>query len=376
MPDGVKVIKGVVHVELEVLGRDLVRDVDGLSQVVGDDDLAVVLDGRGGDLRARKGLQLTVDFGGHLLREFHAVGDEHGAGVFVMFRLGEQVRRHVARVALRVGHTEDFGGTGDHVDGHDTEHLLLGLRDERVAGADDLVDLRDGLGAVRECRDGLGAADFEDAVDTGHFCGRQDIGVHFAVRSRRGRDDEFADAGDLRGDRVHEDGGRVGGGAAGYVETGLVHGDDFLSHDDAVFVVDDKAVAQLFFVEFRNVGRGPFEDPAEVADDVKSLVDLRFGDLEGREFGFIEFPAVLEEGCIAPRPDIGNDVRDDVLDAGLHIRTGKDLVVRDLAIPVDLHHCSSTCFFRDATRSSICSVLNWKLDLLAMSRAEIGKMSS
>ena len=282
----------------------------------------------------------------------------------------------MARVALRVGHTEDFGGAGDHVDGYDAVHLLLRLRDERVAGTDDLIDFRDRLGAVRQSRDGLRAADFEDPVDTGHFRGRQDIGVHLAVRSRRGRDDQLADAGDLRGHSVHEDGGRVSGGTAGDIEAGLVHGNDFLSHDDAVFVVDDKAVAQLFFVEFPDVGRRPFEDPAEVADDVKSLVDLRFGDLEGVQIGLIEFPAVLEEGFIALRADIRDDVRHDVLDAGLHIGTGKDLVVRDLSVPVDLHHASSTCFLRDATSSSICSVLNWKLDLLAMSRAEIGKISS
>ena len=129
-------------------------------------------------------------------------------------------------------------------------------------------------------------------------------------------------------------------------------------------------------MEFRNVRRGPFQDSAEVADDVKRLVDFRFGDLKGREVGFIEFPVVLEEGFIAPRADVRNDIRHDVLDAGLHIGTGKDLIVGDFPVPVDLHHGSSTCFFKDATSSSICSVLNWKLDLLAMSRAEIGKMSS
>ena len=97
-------------------------------------------------------------------------GDEDGEGFGVVFGLSDEVRGDAARVAGLTG-DDDLGGAGGHVDaalGGDGE---LGGGDVEVAGADDLVDATDGLGAEGEGDDGLGAADAVELGDTGEVGG-------------------------------------------------------------------------------------------------------------------------------------------------------------------------------------------------------------
>ena len=123
-----------------------------------------------------------------------------------MFRLREQIGGDENRVAGRVGDHEDLGGSGDHIDRDHAENLLFGFCDEGVAGADDLVDLRDALGAVGERGDRLRASDLENAVDARDVGGGEDRGIDLSVLAgRRHHHDGFA-AGDLGGDRVHQNG--------------------------------------------------------------------------------------------------------------------------------------------------------------------------
>ena len=79
----------------------------------------------------------------------------------VVLGLREQIHRDPVRIGAAVGDHQDLRRAGDHVDADRAEHAPLGRGDVGVAGADDLVDLRDRRRAVGERRDRLRAADRE-----------------------------------------------------------------------------------------------------------------------------------------------------------------------------------------------------------------------
>ena len=106
-------------------------------------------------------------------------------------------RRGIGRL---VGDDEDFARPGQLIDADLAEHLALRLVHIRVAGADDLVDGRNGLGSVGHCGDRLCAADTEDAIRARQVA----AGDHRGVRIGRQAGDDFFAACDLRRhDRHH-----------------------------------------------------------------------------------------------------------------------------------------------------------------------------
>ena len=98
-----------------------------------------------------------------------------------MLRLAHQVGGDVDRIGRFIRQDEDFAGPGDHIDVNGAVEELFGGGDVDVPGADDLVHLRDRLGAVGQRRDRLGAAHQEDPVDPADSGGNEDIGVGAAV---------------------------------------------------------------------------------------------------------------------------------------------------------------------------------------------------
>ena len=121
-----------------------------------------------------------------------------------------------------VGHDDHLGGPGERVDADDAGDLTLGGGDVRVPRPHDHVDRADALGAVGEGGDGLGAADPVHLVDADHRGrGEGRIG-HPAVGPRRHAQDDLGHPGHPRGDRGHQDGGRVRGAPTGHVEPGAV----------------------------------------------------------------------------------------------------------------------------------------------------------
>ncbi|MNY54902.1 hypothetical protein D3C86_1908290 [compost metagenome] len=85
------------------------------------------------------------------------------------------------------------------VDADRPEDLALGLVDEGIAGAHDLVDGRHAFGAIGHGGDGLGPANAEDAVSAGEVT----AGDHGLVRIGRQAGDDLVDAGDLGRDNGH-----------------------------------------------------------------------------------------------------------------------------------------------------------------------------
>ncbi|MGX1402494.1 hypothetical protein RKD40_000107 [Streptomyces ambofaciens] len=102
-----------------------------------------------------------------------------------MLGLTQQVGRHPHRVGAVVGDDRDLGGAGQQVDADPAEQLPLGLRDERVARADQhvhrsLTQQTEGHGAER-----LHAAEGEHPVGAGQVGAVQHRGVGAVLARRR-----------------------------------------------------------------------------------------------------------------------------------------------------------------------------------------------
>ena len=109
--------------------------------------------------------------------------DQDRLRVLVVLGLRKQVHGDPVRIGPAVADHQDLRGAGDHVDADLAEHHALGGGDIDIAGPDDLVDRRHGLGAVGQRGHRLGAADGEHPVDAGDRRGGQHQLVDLAIRA-------------------------------------------------------------------------------------------------------------------------------------------------------------------------------------------------
>ena len=123
-----------------------------------------------------------------LVGERGIVGDQDRLRAGVMLGLRQQIGGDPVGIAGVVGEDQHLGRAGDHVDADVAEHQALGRGHIGVAGADDLGDRRDRLGAVGERRHRLRAADAIDLVDAGELGRRQHQRSQLAVRRRHHHD--------------------------------------------------------------------------------------------------------------------------------------------------------------------------------------------
>ena len=213
------------------------------------DDQAVVGERARGDVAARRLGEQQLD---RLLDEAGQLGvggDQVRRGARVVLGLGHQVDGDEGRHGALVGQDEDLAGTGEHVDADVTHDELLGGGHVGVAGADDLVDARYRVGAVRERGDRLSAADAVDLVDADLGCRRERVGVDRAVGRGRHDHDDLVDAGDDGGDGGHQHAGRVLGPTAGDVDARAADGRDLLAEEDAALLGGEPRLRQLAAVE-------------------------------------------------------------------------------------------------------------------------------
>ena len=181
-----------------------------------------------------------------------------------MLSLAEQVRRDPGRVRRAVGDDEDLAGPGDHVDIDKAEDLPLGFRDKGIAGANDLIDLRDRLRAISQGSDGLGAAGLEDPIHPGDLRRRQNDRRDTAAAGG-GRDhDDLAAACQFSRDGIHQDRRGIGRCAAGDIQADFFDGRDLLAHDNAVPAGKLKAGAALVGVEGADVLCGLLHHAAQL----------------------------------------------------------------------------------------------------------------
>ena len=236
----------------------------------------------------------------------------------VVFGLAEQVGGDPVGVVRGIGDDDDLRRAGDHVDADDPVDLALGLRDPGVARAGDDVDVRDAAGAVGECSDALRAADPPQLVDPGEVRGGEDEGIDRATR-RRGHHHQPSDAGDARGDGVHQQRGGIGGAAAGDVDARRIDRQPARAEANAGAVRIIGVCGSLALVIGADAGRG------EVERDAQARIERFVG---GGAIGSVDAPAGLVrvvaikgageigERCFAFCADAGDDRGDIAGDIG------------------------------------------------------------
>jgi hypothetical protein len=96
-------------------------------------------------------------------------GYQHGEGLDVVLRLGEQVGSDQRGIGLIVCDDQDLTRTGQPIYPHLAKERLLGRCDVFVARANDQVTGR-GQDAEGQGSDGLGATDGEQSVGSGDGC--------------------------------------------------------------------------------------------------------------------------------------------------------------------------------------------------------------
>ena len=324
----VEIIERLRDAEFEVLRRDLVGDVDRAHQIVRDDDLTVVINGSAGDLSARQLRNLGFQFLLYGESKVHRIRHKDGRRELVVLRLREQVRCDKAWIAVAVGNDQDLARSGNHVDRHRAENLLFRFGDKGVARTDDLIHLRDALGAVGQCGDRLRAADLEDLVDPRDVRRGKDHGVDLPLFVRRGHHHDRFDAGDLRRNRVHQHRRRIRRRPAGHIKPRTVDRNHLLTDHDAVKVVEDERVAYLPLVKFADIRRRLFED----------LQKARFHQREGflyffrrhgktGQFRLVKALRVGIQGAVAVPAHGRDDLFHHAADVHRRLRPGKDRAV-------------------------------------------------
>ncbi len=229
-----------------------------------------------------------------------------------MFRLGKQVRRHITGIGRLVRNDQNLTGTGDGIYTDIAEAGLLRKRNEDIAGACDLIYLRDTLRTESHSSDGLRPADLIDLIHARDAGRRQCTRIHFSVRPRRCRHDDLLHARHLRRDHIHQHAARIGRLAARHIDTGYGERQDPLSENAAVRLRVDPAVAELFLVKRLDVGGGFLHNRKErPVDGFDGLLDLclRHTDVIGMTLPLIKLLRVGKYRPVTVCPHIGYDVR-------------------------------------------------------------------
>ena len=243
-----------------------------------------------------------------------------------MFGLAEQVGGHDLRAAFAIGNHQNLTGAGHHVNAHLAKHLLLCLRHKLVAGTHNFIYLGDALRAVGQSGHRLGAPHPKHPVHPADPGRRQDVGGNLPIFPRRGHHADLLYPGQLGGDAVHQHAGGIGGGAAGDVEPHPRQGEDLLPHEDAVLLIDQKAVADLVLVEGGDSLGGPIENLHQKGvRAAEALVHRPGAHLQGGEFHPVKRLGILLQRLVPPGFHLGQNGPDRFLHRVHRVLPGKDL---------------------------------------------------
>ena len=223
---------GVGGRDVQMLGSQQIGIAGGFDFIAGENQRAVVEQTLTGEIAAREFAQLADERIADGFDQWRVPGDED-AGTGAVFGLRDQVAGDERGVGGFVGEYDDFTGAGDAVDVDFAEDVTLGEGHEQITGADDFVDAFDAFDAIRECGDGLGAADPVDFGDAEFLAGGEDVGVVAAEIGGWHDDDDLFDAGGLCGDGGHQQCGWIRGRTAGNADADPFEGEVALTEFDA-----------------------------------------------------------------------------------------------------------------------------------------------
>ena len=312
--------------QLQVLGRHGVHRLDGGSHIGGHHDGALIVERGTRDLGTRRLRDQDIDAGLDLARKLLIAGHQIAGCQRIVLGLSHQVGRDHHRLGRGIGQHADLGGTGDHVDTHVTRDNLLGSGDKSVTRPGNLVDARNGLGTIRQCGHGLGAAHHIDLVHAAELCRGERVGADQAVLLRRGHHDHALNAGDLGGNGVHKHGGRVLCTTARHIDAGRSKRGHLNAEHRAVRARGKPALLDLALVELANLACSLFERRDK--GGIKAFergIDLLLRQTEALQFNAVKTLTVVAHRGIAIGAHVGHDI------AG-----GVDDVLRQHALAVEL----------------------------------------
>ena len=213
-----QVLLRIGKLDFKVLGSNLVHDVEAFFRRLAEEGFRIVADRAFDDVFAVSFLRLAGHGFLDLFAEIGIGRDEEDSRAAVVFCLREEVGGNPFRIRAAVSDAADFRGACNHVDADGAKDEALGHSDEGIARACNLEDRFDGLGAVRQHRNALRAADFVDFLHAGNVGSGEDVRIYFAILPGRRRHDDRGAAGHEGGNGIHEDGRRIGRETARHVD--------------------------------------------------------------------------------------------------------------------------------------------------------------
>ena len=246
----------ILHRDDEVFRGIFIGEIDNVRSVVEHDDPAVG-QGLGYYIRSRERAALAFDCLFDRIRHRCRTADQDRLAVRAVLRLGKEIRGHELGRSGGIGEDHHLGRTCRHVDGccGESKHLL-GLHDETVAGAEDLVTPSDGGRSVAHRGDCLGTAGLVDFCDPAQERRPDNHRIGLSVRSRRGAKHDFRTAGNFRGDRKHQHGGEERCPSSGNIQADTSQRNGLLNASDAWGRVQIDRPRQLCLMEFSDVLHG------------------------------------------------------------------------------------------------------------------------
>ena len=200
---------GILHQQLQVFRGEAIAQLGGRGQAVADHHQAPILNRLAGDLGPGVIRQLGLQGGRQGRRQLLAGGEQNRRRQGVVFGLGQQIGGHQLRRGRVIGNHQHFAGASQRIDRYAPINGLLGQGDVEVAGAGDHIHPRDGLGAVGQGCDRLGAPHPVQLAHPGQVGRRQHRGVGFAARPRWRHHHQPLHAGDDRRHGIHQHGAGV-----------------------------------------------------------------------------------------------------------------------------------------------------------------------
>ena len=166
-----------------------------------------------------------------------------------MLRLRKKICRHIPGICCLVRQNQNFAGAGNGINADISEHGLFSQSDINISGTDNLVHLGNALRA--ECQSGnrLCAPDLKHAVCARLPGGYQHRRINLSVSAAGRRHNNLVHTGNLCRHNVHQNRGRIGGLAAGNVDTGSLHGGHLLPQENSLRFGGNPAVLFLLFMK-------------------------------------------------------------------------------------------------------------------------------
>src|ERR687895_436186 len=293
---------GLLADQLEVLRRDLLRNPQTGQGCVDLDRLHLPHPIRHGPDQGRLGR------------------DQPERALWAVLRLCQKVQRD--ELGVRPGGREhgELARARETIDAHLSEHLPLRLGHPWIAGADDDVDGRNGLGAEGERGDGLRSAHPVHLGDLAQDARGEDHGVRAPSRAGRRADRDLLDTRYPGGHGSHDDGGRIRRPPTRYVDAGAAHRHLGHLHSLPLRQAHRHRLAQLCLRHGPHVcdrRTEAFEHvPLEDADRALELASIDPKPLRS-QLGVIEALREPDHGLVAACPHLIEDVAHRPLELGL-----------------------------------------------------------